>query len=96
MWTSVMRFFKEQQRRPSKYKPEEHYLRNWVKYNIRRMRRGDLPADRQQRMQQLIEEGERLRRVNQYCATATAAYNITTTNNPTTTYTLWHTLTTIS
>lgn len=67
MWTSVMCFFKEQQRRPSKYKPEEHDLRNWVKYNIQRMRRGDLPADRQQRMKQLIEEGERLRRVNQYC-----------------------------
>ena len=38
MWDAVMLFLKENKRRPSKYKPEEHDLRNWVKYNVKRMR----------------------------------------------------------
>ncbi len=66
MWTSMMTFYTEQQRRPSKYRPEEHDLLNWMKYNVRRFRSGNMPLSRQQRMQQLISENDRLRRVNQY------------------------------
>ena len=55
MWDAVMLFLKENKRRPSKYKPEEHDLR---------MRSGQMPANRLERMQQLLDEGERLRRVN--------------------------------
>ena len=36
MWNAVMLFLKENKRRPSKYKPEEHDLRNWVKYRCTR------------------------------------------------------------
>ena len=66
MWDAVMLFLKENKRRPSKYKPEEHDLRNWVKYNVKRLRSGQMPANRLERMQQLLDEGERLRRVNQH------------------------------
>ena len=59
MWDAVMLFLKENKRRPSKYKPEEHDLRNWVKYNVKRMRSGQMPANRL----------ERLRRVNQHVYT---------------------------
>lgn len=69
MWDAVMLFLKENKWRPSKYKPEEHDLRNWVKYNVKRMRSGQMPANRLERMQQLLDEGERLRRVNQHVYT---------------------------
>lgn len=66
MWNRIMDFFKKNKRRPSKYRPDERMLRNWVKYNIRRMRDGQMPAARQKRMQQLLAVGELLKRVNQY------------------------------
>ena len=66
MWTSMMDFFKENKRRPSKYKPEERDLHNWVKYNCKRMRSGKLPASRLQRLEDMLNECERLKRINQY------------------------------
>lgn len=33
MWQSYMDFMKENGRRPSKYKPEERTLVNWLKHN---------------------------------------------------------------
>ena len=39
------------------------------KYNVKRMRSGQMPANRLERMQRLLDEGERLRRVNQHVYT---------------------------
>lgn len=66
MWKTVMNFFKKNRRRPSKYCTEERMLCNWVKYNIRRMRSGQMLPGRLERMHLLLDEGERLKRVNQY------------------------------
>ena len=66
MWTSMMKFFEENKRCPSKYKPEERDLHNWVKYNCKRLRSGKLSASRMQRMEEMLAEGERLKRINQY------------------------------
>lgn len=66
MWMMMMDFFKKNNRRPSKYKPEERDLHNWVKYNCKRLRAGKLQTDRLDRMNELLAEGERLKRINQY------------------------------
>lgn len=66
MWQTMMDFFQKNHRRPSKHKPEERDLHNWAKYNGKRMRSGKMPASRMQRMEALLAEGERLKRINQY------------------------------
>jgi len=66
MWTTMMNFFEENKRRPSKHKPEERDLHNWFKYNLKRMRGGKMPASRMKRMEMMVAEGERLKRINQF------------------------------
>ncbi len=66
MRTMTLDFLKRNRRRPSKYNPEERELLNWVKYNCKRMRGGKMTEQRQALLRSLLDEAERLRRVNQY------------------------------
>lgn len=66
MWMMMMDFFRKNNRRPSKYKPEERDLHNWMKYNCKRMRSGKMPERRLELLKEMMAEGERLKRVNQY------------------------------
>lgn len=66
MWQDMMDFFRKNRRRPSKHKPEERDLHNWAKYNLRRMREGKMSDLRVERMEALLAESERLKRVNQF------------------------------
>lgn len=54
-------------RNPSRYDPEERgkYC-NWLKHNKKLMNAGGLKPDRVVLFEQLLEMGERYRRVNQY------------------------------
>ena len=65
-WREVMDFMESNKRRPSKFIPEEHGLRNWWKHQQKLLNAGDLKPDRIERFNELIELGEKYKRVNQY------------------------------
>lgn len=66
MWQSYMDFMKENGRRPSKYKPEERTLVNWLKHNRKLVNKGEFPESRKKFLDELLQMGERLHRVNQW------------------------------
>ena len=61
-----MAFMETNKRRPSKFEAEERGLRNWWKHQQKLMNAGELKEDRVGMFRQLVEVGERFRRVNQY------------------------------
>lgn len=65
-WKEVMDFMEENHRRPSKFVDEERGMRNWWKHQQKLMNAGELRPERVERFRQLLEVGERYRRVNQY------------------------------
>lgn len=65
-YEKVMRFLKENHRKPSRYIPEERDLRNWWKATKKLMNAGKLKPERVALFQKLLELGEEYRRVNQY------------------------------
>lgn len=62
----LMEFMTTRRRRPSKHRIEEHLMLNWVKYNKKRMAKGELTPDRQKKFLQLMALAEKYRRLNQY------------------------------
>ena len=65
-WKEIMDFMEENHRRPSKYVDEERGMRNWWKHQQKLMNAGELRPERVEMFRQLLEVGERYRRVNQY------------------------------
>ena len=65
-WQTVMDFMKVNNRRPSKFIDEERGLRNWWKHQQKLMNAGELKEDRVELFTELLEVGEKYRRVNQY------------------------------
>ena len=65
-WKEVMDFMEENHRRPSKFVDEERGMRNWWKHQQKLMNAGELRPERVERFRQLLEVGERYKRVNQY------------------------------
>jgi len=65
-WKEVMDFMEANKRRPSKFADEERGLRNWWKHQQKLVNAGELKAERQVLFNQLLELGEKYRRVNQY------------------------------
>jgi len=61
-----MAFMEDNHRRPSKFVAEERGLRNWWKHQQKLMNAGELKEDRVNQFRQLVDVGERFRRVNQY------------------------------
>lgn len=54
------------QRRPSKYFPEERTMHTWWKLNKKLLNAGKMKEERVVVFKKLLEAGERLGRVNQY------------------------------
>ena len=61
-----MDFMRKNKRRPSKYKPEEHFLVNWAKHNRKLINKGQLQPSRMKKFMELKHEAEKYQRVNQY------------------------------
>lgn len=65
-YEEVVDFIESNHRNPSKHRLEEHDMLNWLKANRKLMNAGALRPERMELFRQLLEEGEKLRRVNQY------------------------------
>lgn len=59
-------FLETYHRKPSKFIPEERNIRSWWKHNKKLMNSGELKPYRVQMFKQLLELGEKYKRVNQY------------------------------
>lgn len=67
-WKAVMDFMTVNKRRPSKFVDSERGLRNWWKHQQKLVNAGELKEDRMEMFKELLEQGEKYRRVNQYVA----------------------------
>ena len=65
-YNEVKAFIETTHRNPSKHRLEEHDMLNWLKANRKRMNAGEMKEDRQALFENLLELGEKCRRVNQY------------------------------
>ena len=65
-YNEVVEFINTNHRNPSKYDDAERGLRNWVKQQKKLMNAGALEGQRLKMFNELLELGERYRRVNQY------------------------------
>ena len=65
-WQEAVDFLETNHRKPSKFVPEERGIRNWWKHQKKLMNAGELKAERVELFKQLLELGERYKRVNQY------------------------------
>ena len=65
-YNEVKTFIETTHRNPSKHRLEEHDMLNWLKANRKRMNAGEMKEDRQALFENLLELGEKVKRVNQY------------------------------
>ena len=65
-YEQMMAFMKDNHRRPSKHRLEEHDMLNWFKATKKRIAKGELPADRLEKFKELLEVAKEYRRKNQY------------------------------
>lgn len=65
-YDQMMTFMKENHRRPSKHRLEEHDMLNWFKATKKRIAKGELPVDRLEKFKELLEVAKEYRRKNQY------------------------------
>jgi hypothetical protein len=65
-YNEVMDFMETNHRNPSRHRIEEHDMLNWLKANRKKMNAGELKEERVVLFRRLLEEGEKVRRVNQW------------------------------
>ena len=65
-WRAVIVFMKNNKRRPSKFIPVERGMRNWWKHQQKHVNAGELKEERMDLFKELLELGEKYKRVNQY------------------------------
>ena len=65
-YNEVMEFMEKNHRNPSRHRIEEHDLLNWMKATRKKMNAGELKPERVEKFKELLEVGERYKRVNQY------------------------------
>lgn len=65
-YNEVMEFMETNHRNPSRHRIEEHDMLNWLKATRKKMNAGELKAERVKLFQNLLEMGEKYKRVNQY------------------------------
>ena len=65
-YNEVKEFIEREHRNPSKYVDAERGLRNWVKQQKKLMNAGALKEKRLEKFKELVEMGEKYKRVNQY------------------------------
>ena len=74
-YNHIMAFMKEEKRRPSKHRQEEHQMLNWIKYQKKQLAKGKMNPLRAERFIQLLETAEQYQRKNQYAYTSTLGDN---------------------
>lgn len=62
----VMAFMERNKRRPSKHREEDLAMADWIKYNKRRLARGEMDEERAEKFKRLLRLGESMTRMNQY------------------------------
>ena len=62
----MMAFMNEKNKRPSKYIVEERGMLNWFKATKKRIAKGALPVDRQEKFRALLDVAAKFQRKNQY------------------------------
>lgn len=65
-YKEVMDFMETNHRNPSRHRLEEHDMLNWIKSTRKKMNAGELKEERVEKFKELLEVGERYKRVNQY------------------------------
>ncbi len=65
-YNEVVGFIETNHRNPSKHRLEEHDMLNWLKANRKKMNAGELKEPRLSAFKELLEMGEKYRRVNQW------------------------------
>ena len=65
-YEQMISFMETNQRRPSKYRLEEHDMLNWFKATKKRIAKGELSEERLKKFNILLEVAEKYRRLNQY------------------------------
>lgn len=65
-WKAYKDYLAKYGHRPSKYKPEDMVLYDWFKHSRKLYKCGLMKPDRVEKFQQLIDEAERVQRINQY------------------------------
>lgn len=65
-YKEVMDFMEKNHRNPSKHRIEEHLILNFVKHNRKLLNAGKLKEDRIEKFEELLEMGEKYKRVNQW------------------------------
>ena len=65
-WRELMDFLETNHRRSSKFIPEQRNMRSWWKHNKKLLNAGEMKEDRVALFKQMLEVGEKYRRVNQY------------------------------
>ena len=65
-YKELLSFIEENQRRPSKYVPEEKDKVNWWKHQQKLLNAGRLKEDRVELFNKLLALGEQYKHVNQY------------------------------
>lgn len=65
-YNEVMSFIETNHRNPSKHHIEEHQMLNFVKHNRKLLNAGKMKESRVEMFEELLEMGEKYKRVNQY------------------------------
>lgn len=65
-YNEVLDFIESNHRNPSRHRIEEHDMLNWLKATRKKMNAGELKEERLVMFKELLELGERYKRVNQY------------------------------
>lgn len=65
-YQEVVSFIETNHRNPSRHRIEEHNMLNWLKANRKKMNAGTLKYERVEVFGNLLEMGEKYKRVNQY------------------------------
>lgn len=61
----IMDYMERFKRRPSKHRVEDHLMLNWIKYNKKMKARGNMPENRIEKFEKLLELANKYRKVNQ-------------------------------
>ena len=65
-YQEVVSFIESNHRNPSRHRIEEHNMLNWLKANRKKMNAGTLKYERVEVFGNLLEMGEKYKRVNKY------------------------------
>jgi len=65
-YDQVMQFVETHRKRPSKHKPEDMAMHNWIKYTKKRYDRGLVTGIRREQFSELLEKLKEYRKYNQY------------------------------